>query len=150
MHKILILFSGSNGVKRNKQYMENTLCATFSANVNIKYRLPIKVYYRRHIKIEINHGSQNVLWVLYANLYLGILDKLSKRRVTNKTHSIPIMTLNNDIIWLRNKSWKPECALSFSMDWRILVFYPEPKRSRDRISSRTLHFSEVKHALLLQ
>ena len=25
-----------------------------------------------------------------------------------------------------NKSWKPECVLSFNMDWRILVFYPEP------------------------
>jgi hypothetical protein len=42
------------------------LCATFSANVNINYRLPIKLYYRictlRHItiRIEINHGSQNV------------------------------------------------------------------------------------------
>jgi hypothetical protein len=40
------------------------LCATFSASVNINYRLPIKVYYRicplRHIRIEINHGSQNV------------------------------------------------------------------------------------------
>jgi hypothetical protein len=34
------------------------------ANVHINYRLPIKVYYRictlRHIRIEINHGSQNV------------------------------------------------------------------------------------------
>ena len=34
------------------------LCATFSASVNINYRLPIKVYYRictlRHIRIEIN------------------------------------------------------------------------------------------------
>jgi hypothetical protein len=33
-------------------------------NVNINYRLPIKVYYRictvRHIRIEIIHGSQNV------------------------------------------------------------------------------------------
>ena len=40
------------------------LCVTFPANVNINYRLPIKVYYRictlRHIRIEINHGSQNV------------------------------------------------------------------------------------------
>ena len=40
------------------------LCATFSANVNINYLLPIKVYYcsctLRHIRIEINHGSQNV------------------------------------------------------------------------------------------
>jgi len=29
---------------------------------------------------------------------------------------------------LRNKSWKPECVLSFNMGWRILVFYPEPAR----------------------
>jgi hypothetical protein len=38
------------------------------ANVNINYRLPIKVYYRictlRHIRIEIIHGSQNVFRVL--------------------------------------------------------------------------------------
>jgi hypothetical protein len=44
------------------------LCETFSASVCINYRLPIKVYYRictlRHIRIEINHGSQNVFWVL--------------------------------------------------------------------------------------
>jgi hypothetical protein len=43
---------------------QHELCETFSANVNINYRLPIKVYYRiltlRHIRIEINHGSQNV------------------------------------------------------------------------------------------
>jgi hypothetical protein len=35
-----------------------------SGYVNINYRLPIKVYYRictlRHIRIDINHGSQNV------------------------------------------------------------------------------------------
>jgi len=44
---------------------QHKLCATLSANVNINYRLPIKVYYRnctlRHIRIEIIHGSQNVL-----------------------------------------------------------------------------------------
>jgi hypothetical protein len=43
---------------------QHKLCATLSANVNINYRLTIKVYYRictlRHIGIEINHGSQNV------------------------------------------------------------------------------------------
>jgi hypothetical protein len=47
---------------------QHKLCATLSANVNINYRLPIKVFYRictlRHIRIEINHGSQNVFWVL--------------------------------------------------------------------------------------
>jgi hypothetical protein len=49
-------------------YWQHKLCATFSANVNINYHLPIKVYYRictlGHIRIEINHGSQNVVWVL--------------------------------------------------------------------------------------
>ena len=49
-------------------HWQHKLCATFSANVNINYCLPIKVYYRictlRHIRIEINHGSQNVFWVL--------------------------------------------------------------------------------------
>ena len=43
---------------------QQKLCATLSANVNIDYRLPIKVYYcictLRHIRIEIIHGSQNV------------------------------------------------------------------------------------------
>ena len=32
-----------------------------------------------------------------------------------------------NINYLRNKSWKPECVGSFNMDWRILVFYPEPE-----------------------
>jgi len=44
---------------------QHKLCATLSANVNINYRLPIKVYYRmctlRHIRIEINHGTECVL-----------------------------------------------------------------------------------------
>jgi hypothetical protein len=34
--------------------------------------------------------------------------------------------------YLRNKSWKPECVGSFNMEWRILVFYPEPE-VRDKI-----------------
>jgi len=40
---------------------QHKLCATLDVN----YRLPIKIYYRiltvRHIRIEIIHGSQNVL-----------------------------------------------------------------------------------------
>jgi hypothetical protein len=31
------------------------------------------------------------------------------------------------IVELRNKSWKSECVGSFNMNWRILVFYPEPE-----------------------
>jgi hypothetical protein len=50
------------------QIWQHKLHATFSASVNINYRLPIKVYYRictlTHIRIEINHGSQNLLRVL--------------------------------------------------------------------------------------
>ena len=34
--------------------------------------------------------------------------------------------------YLRNKSWKPECEGRFNIDWRILVFYPEPE-ARDKI-----------------
>jgi hypothetical protein len=49
-------------------HWQHKLWATFSANVNINYRFSIKVYYRictlRHIRIERNHGSQNVFWVL--------------------------------------------------------------------------------------
>ena len=49
-------------------HWQHKLCATFSANVNINYRLPIKVYYRictlRHVRIEIDYGNQNVFWVL--------------------------------------------------------------------------------------
>jgi hypothetical protein len=41
---------------------QHKLCATLSANVDINYRLPIKVYYRictlRHIRIKIIYGSQ--------------------------------------------------------------------------------------------
>jgi len=43
---------------------QHKLCTTLSANININYRLPIKIYYRictlRHIRIEINHTIQNV------------------------------------------------------------------------------------------
>ena len=43
------------------------------------------------------------------------------------------MTCDSKInLYLRNKSWKPECVGSFNMDWRILVFYPVPE-ARDKI-----------------
>jgi len=31
------------------------------------------------------------------------------------------LILLSNIIYLRNKSWKPESVLSFNMGWRILV-----------------------------
>jgi hypothetical protein len=42
---------------------------------------------------------------------------------------------NNFIRYLRNKSWKSECVLSFNMDWRILVFYPEPEAFADNVAN---------------
>ena len=45
----------------------------------------------------------------------------------NKKHICKIQ-----LTYLRNKSWKPELVGSFNMDWRILVFYPEPE-ARDNI-----------------
>jgi hypothetical protein len=48
----------------NQIYVITIIHREFEDTVNINYRLPIKVYYRictlRHIRIEINHGSQNV------------------------------------------------------------------------------------------
>jgi hypothetical protein len=35
-------------------------------------------------------------------------------------------------VYLRNKSWNPECVGRFNMDWRILVLYPESE-ARDNI-----------------
>jgi hypothetical protein len=36
--------------------------------------------------------------------------------------------------YLRNKSWKPECVLSFNMGWWGLVFYLEPE-TRDKFTN---------------
>jgi hypothetical protein len=48
-------------------HLQHKLCATFSANVNINYRLPIKVYYHictlRHQNRN-KSWNQNVFWVL--------------------------------------------------------------------------------------
>jgi hypothetical protein len=63
-------------------YLYNLSRFTFlnKKSLNINYRLPIKEYYRictlRHIRIEINHGSQNVFWVL-TWIQRAIIDFLS-------------------------------------------------------------------------
>jgi hypothetical protein len=76
-------------------HWQDKLCATFSANVNINYHLPIKVYYHictlRHIRIEINHGSQNV----FLSFNMGLAEIGRGIKFTNicqpmlklKTHS---------------------------------------------------------------
>jgi hypothetical protein len=54
--------------------------------------------------------------------------------VVKNQRKIIKQTKNSQEIWekLRNKSRNPECVLSFNMDWRILVFYPETE-ARDKI-----------------
>jgi hypothetical protein len=110
--------------------MQLKLCATFSANVNINYRLPIKVYYRictlRHIRIEINHGSQNVFWVLTLIRYILLYSdarflnrgccgcdrmdlKLSMQSVPITTNICEFESCSGEVYSiqrLRNKSWK--------------------------------------------
>jgi hypothetical protein len=42
-----------------------------------------------------------------------------------QVHIKNITQFDNEVtymIYLRNKSWKPECVFSFNMGWRILVF----------------------------
>ena len=64
-------------------YWQHKLCAIFSANGNINYRFPIKVYYLictlRHIRIEINHGSQ-------CSLCLGLSTNIRQSMLKLKAH----------------------------------------------------------------
>jgi hypothetical protein len=70
------------------------------------------------------HIPLNQFFVLlkYPNEYIIKVKRVTDRRATGISH-------------LRNTgtSWKPECVGGFNMDWRILVFYPEPE-ARDKIS----------------
>jgi hypothetical protein len=50
----------------------------------------------------------------------------------------------------RNKSWKPECALSFNMGWRILVFYPEPEYKYSSLSVIFIDFDDAANLFLKQ
>ena len=59
---------------------------------------------------------------------LGTQDTRPNERKQKSQHNMCNICLGE----LRNKSWKPECVGSFNMDWRILVFYPEPG-ARDTI-----------------
>jgi hypothetical protein len=69
---------------------QHRLCATLSANVNINYHLPIKVYYHicilRHIRIEINHGNQNV----FLSFHMGwriLVNFIGQSMLKLKAHS---------------------------------------------------------------
>ena len=61
-----------------------------------------------------------------------LLIKSSQVNVLSVTEEKKHIRKWEKVDYLRNKSWKPECVGSFNMDWRILVFYPEPE-ARDKI-----------------
>ena len=63
-------------------------------------------------------------------MYIALSQKFHKISKFQNVHKISKLITRNS--YLRNKSWKPECVGSFNMDWRILVFYPEPE-ARDKI-----------------
>jgi hypothetical protein len=72
---------------------------TFSANVNIDYRLPIKVYYRictvRHIRIEINQTSFHDLFLNYTVERTNVkLDSVLKGALVDIT---PVLIMKNII-----------------------------------------------------
>jgi hypothetical protein len=75
---------------------------------------------------------------IFAGLFIWILLRVDPR----KKESTDVTTVSESFVYLRNKSWKPECVGSFNMDWRILVFYPEPKFTNIRQSMLKLktHF----------
>ena len=65
-----------------------------------------------------------------------------QNKIKNRTLSERFQNLYRSIIEikLRNKSWKPECVGSFYMDWRILVFYPEPDSGMSKSPNTVVYF----------
>jgi hypothetical protein len=86
---------------------QHKLCATFSASVNINYRLPIKVYCRictlRHIRIEKNHGSQNH-WECVLSFNMGwriLVNYIPRPWLGIKYYYLPIHIKTQNTFWLR-------------------------------------------------
>ena len=83
--------------------------------------------------IEIHATHQSDFWTLPYNLYFGLQLYTSKNNKLKNT-LVGLLTFLSGlikilfyrdlcVIYLRNKSWKPECVLSFNMGWQILVFW---------------------------
>jgi hypothetical protein len=104
-------FVGSSGWERNIFHCTKMPAAFTHAKIKIKLTV-----------CTINNKSNGHL--VYETFQIHNCQK-RKDKVTNND-------LQNIHIKLRNKSWKPECVGNFNMDWRILVFYPEPE-TRDTI-----------------
>ena len=64
--------------------------------------------------------------IYYYNITIYVTIIKSVHRILYSTDRISLVFIYFTVN-LRNKSWKPKCVGSFNMDWRILVFYPEPE-----------------------
>ena len=97
--------------------------------------------------ISLVHAQVHVIDFSVVNVHV---DELSSARIWQHklcaTYSVSV-NINNYIAVFQSKyttvfvlleymnqnnSWRPECALSFNLGWRILVLYPEPE-ARDTI-----------------
>jgi hypothetical protein len=80
---------------------QHKLCVILSKNVNINYRLPIKVYYSictlRHIRIEIIHGSFHDLFLKYITV-CNILVPLSYNIMWTKWKYYSTFPLEGEIL----------------------------------------------------
>jgi hypothetical protein len=96
----------------------------FKLNIKGELFRPPVYYGEGSRKVSILHT-----WLRHKyNSLNANLNKINLVNYTKCSHGSRI----EDAIHLRNRSWKPECVGSFNMDWRILVFYPEPE-ARDKI-----------------
>ena len=102
-------------------HWQHKLCATFSTNVNINYCLPIKAYYRictlRHIRIEINHGRQNLFWVLMYHILK-----------TNSEHSsclrLVVFMFSMHFPWLSHRTLFHELLCHIKTENHTLSYIP--------------------------
>ena len=69
--------------------------------------------------------TDNTVFYLYNLSRFIVLNKKKFEDTVNINYRLPIKVYDRICtlrhIKNRNKSWKPECVLSFNMDWRILV-----------------------------
>ena len=128
---------------------QNKLCATLSANVNINYRLPIKVYYRictlRHIRIKIIHGSQNVFWVLTWVADISILSWARGDYFWNiPRHDADVLTKMVYIISYSshlNKKYSERIFITYRFQYRIkqTFFFTPIKGINDPLSFKDVY-----------
>ena len=85
-------------------------------------------------------SETNDHWMVPYNVY-GFLFFIRRTQETPKGVKKDV-SIYMGIDYLRNKSWKPECVLSFNMGWQVLVFYTEWELGQKR--SKSGNFQNLK------